>query len=123
MQTYKKLINMMSLSPIGNGGGVVTGGFVAVLQSTGAAGMGAAGTAAGGAAGVRLVLLLAKQCKGDDINTINMTTFEFFSLSDINSCISSLAVSIVHVIILIFFVLMLCIHAGHVLKTTPEIGF
>ena len=85
---------MMSLSPIANGDGVVTGGFVAILQSTGAAGMGAAGTAAGRAAGVRLVLLLAKQCKGDDINTINMKTFEFFSLSDINGYISSLAVSI-----------------------------
>ena len=48
---------MMWLSPIANGGGVVTGGFVAILQSAGAA-----GTAAGGAAGVRLVLLLAKQC-------------------------------------------------------------
>ena len=114
---------MTWLSPIANGGGVVIGRFVAILQSVGAAGLGVAGTAAGGAAGVRLVRLLAKQCKGDDINIINMKTFEFFFLSDVNSYISSLAVSIVHVVILIFFVLILCIHAGHVLKTTPEIGF
>ena len=108
---------MMSLSPIANGGGVVTGGFVAILQSTGSARMGAAGTAAGGATGVRLVLLLAKQCKGDDINTINMKTFEFFFLSDINSYISFLAVSIVHVINVMYS----CRSCA--LKATPEIGF
>ena len=38
---------MMWLSPIANGGGVVIGGFVAILQSAGAAGLGGAGTAAG----------------------------------------------------------------------------
>ena len=42
---------MMSASAVANGGGVVAGGFVATLQSVGAAGLGAAGSAAVGAAG------------------------------------------------------------------------
>jgi hypothetical protein len=51
---------MMSASAIANGGGVVTCGVVATLQSAGAAGLGWAGSAAVGTAGAAVGAAVTK---------------------------------------------------------------